>query len=174
MATSATGNRSRVDGATLLELLVGLVIVLTMIGATVIALPRTDARRAELAASRAQALIMLACERAELTGADIGIAVDGHDMIFSEYRAGQWQAIADSPKEALRRRVLDPDVNLEMQVDDPGYESAWLDATGMQAACLAEGGATPFSINLKGPAHQRWSLRSDGSGATQLENLDAH
>jgi general secretion pathway protein G len=53
MAMSATGNRNRAPGSTLIELLVGLVIASVMLGAAVMAFPRTDERRAEQAAVRA-------------------------------------------------------------------------------------------------------------------------
>lgn len=172
MVTSATGNASRARGMTLLELLVGLVIVLAMTGAAVIAFPRSEAHRAELAASRAASLIALACERAELTGVDIGIAIEGRDLIFLEQRNGKWNAITSSAKEALRRRSMDPDIALELHVDAPNASvSADADSLGF---CLADGEPTPFSIELHGPARQHWTVSADASGSLTRVNHDAH
>lgn len=172
MVTSATGNASRARGMTLLELLVGLVIVLAMTGAAVIAFPRSGAHRAELAASRAASLIALACERAELTGVDIGIAIEDRDLIFLEQRNGKWNAITNSAKEALRRRSMDPDIALELHVDAPNASvSADEDSMGF---CLADGAPTPFSIELHGPARQHWTVSADASGNLTRVNHDAH
>lgn len=170
MAMSATGNRSHAPGSTLIELLVGLVIVSVVLGATMLAFPRTGERRADQAATQAQALVELACERAELTGEDIGIAVDGHDLVFSLYRDDAWKPFADSPREALRRRKLDPAVTLELRIDQPMLAPA---AAGAQVLCLASGESTPFVLDLRGPAQQQRSLRGDGSGVVRQGDDDA-
>ena len=172
MATSATGSRSRAHGMTLLELLVGLVIVLAMTGAAMVAFPRSDAHRADLAALRTVSLIALACERAELTGVDIGIAVDDRDLLFREYRSGEWVVIADSTKEALRRRAMDPDVMLELHADAP-YVSVSQGTADPHAFCLADGGPTSFSIDLQGPAREHWTVTSNGSGEMKRVNHNA-
>ena len=157
---------------TLLELLVGLVIVLAMTGAAVIAFPRSDAHRADLAALRTLSLIALACERAELTGVDIGFEVEERDLLFREYRSGDWAAITDSAREPLRRRAMDPDVMLELH-SDPSVVSASQDTAGPLALCLADGGSTPFSIDLRGPAREYWTVSSDGSGDMKRMNHNA-
>jgi type II secretory pathway pseudopilin PulG len=173
MAMSATGSRNRAPGSTLIELLVGLVIASVMLGAAAMAFPRTDERRADQAAARAQALIELACERAELTGEDIGFAVDQRKLVFGPYRSGEWQAFPDSPQEALRPRKLDEAVTLELRVDDPMPPIRARAAAGMQALCLASGESTPFVLDLRGPARQQRSLRGDGFAIVQQVDGDA-
>jgi type II secretory pathway pseudopilin PulG len=173
MAMSATGSRNRAPGSTLIELLVGLVIVSVMLGAVAIAFPRTEGRRADHAAARAQALIELACERAELTGEDIGFAVDQRKLVFGSYRSGEWQAFPDSPQEALRPRMLDKDVTLELRVDDPMQSMRARAVDGAQAWCLASGESTPFVLDLRGPAREQRSLRGDGSAIVQQGDRDA-
>jgi type II secretory pathway pseudopilin PulG len=173
MAMSATGNRKRAPGSTLIELLVGLVIASVMLGAVAIAFPRTDVRRADQAAARAPALIELACERAELTGEDIGFAVDQRKLMFGSYRSGEWQAFPDSPQEALRPRMLDHDVTLELRFDDPMLPMRARAADDTQALCLAGGESTPFVLDLRGPARQQRSLRGDGFAIVQQVVGDA-
>ena len=170
MAMSATGSRSRASGSTLIELLIGLVIVSVVLGATMLAFPRTDERRADQAATQAQALVELACERAELTGEDIGIAVEDRDLVFALYRDDAWKPFADSPQEALRPRRLDPAVTLELRSDGPMLVQNAADA---QVLCLASGESTPFVFDLRGPAQQHRSLRGDGSGAVRRVDDDA-
>jgi type II secretory pathway pseudopilin PulG len=173
MAMSATGSRDRASGSTLIELLVGLVIASVMLGAAVMAFPRTDERRADQAAAQAQALIELACERAVLTGEDVGFGIDQSKLVFGAYRSGEWQAFPDSPQEALRPRVLDKDVTLELRVDDPMQSMRARVVDGTQAWCLASGESTPFVLGLRGPARQQRSLRGDGSAIVQQEDGDA-
>ena len=173
MAMSATGSRDRASGSTLIELLVGLVIASVMLGAAVMAFPRTDERRADQAAARAQALIELACERAELTGEDIGFAATQDKLVFGSYRNGEWQAFPDSPQEALRPRMLDKAVTLELRVDDPMLAMRARADAGVQALCLASGESTPFVLDLRGPARQQRSLRGDGSAIVQQGDGDA-
>jgi type II secretory pathway pseudopilin PulG len=173
MAMSATGSRNHAPGSTLIELLVGLVIASVMLGAVAIAFPRTDVRSADQAAARAQALIELACERAELTGEDVGFMVDHRKLVFGSYRSGEWQAFPDSPQEALRPRMLDRDVTLELRVDDPMLRMRARAGDDTRALCLASGESTPFVLGLHGPAHQQRSLRGDGSGIVQQGDRDA-
>ena len=173
MAMSATGSRDRASGSTLIELLVGLVIASVMLGAAVMAFPRTDERRADQAAARAQALIELACERAELTGEDIGFAATQDKLVFGSYRNGEWQAFPDSPQEALRPRMLDKAVTLELRVDDPMLAMRARADAGVQALCLASGESTPFVLDLRGPARQQRLLRGDGSAIVQQGDGDA-
>src|SRR3546814_19536228 len=59
-------------GITLIELLVALVIVAVLSAAAVLAIPDFGARRAEVTAERFTALLGRACERAEVSGRDMG------------------------------------------------------------------------------------------------------
>lgn len=170
MPTSATGSREQA-GVTLIELLVGLVVTSVLLGSAMLAFPRTDERRTELAAERIEALIARACERAELGGHDIGIGFGRTRVAFGPFRRGAWQVIADSPAEALRPRALEGGVWLELRVD--GRVSALADAVPEmpQLACLATGELTPFVLELHGPGGHRRTLRGAVVGA--LVGIDA-
>lgn len=171
MAMSAIGNPSR-RGSTLVELLVALAIASVMLGAATMAFPRSDARRAEQAAARAGGLVELACERAELTGVDVGIVAEGGTLGFGSFRTGEWRAFSDSPREALRPRVLDADVVLDLRPDGQGWSPRREDGTDPGVLCLASGESTPFVLELRGPGHQHWTLRGDGDG--NLQRVDGN
>jgi type II secretory pathway pseudopilin PulG len=153
-------------------LLVGMAIASVMLGAATLAFPRSDARRADQAVARAQALVELACERAELGGRDIGIVVERQRIAFASLQDGGWQPIVDSPQEALRPRMLDKAVTLALRVDAP-LPLPSQPETAVQVACMASGELTPFTLYLSGPGRQRRSLRGDGSGSVRQVRDDA-
>lgn len=175
MPTSAIGSHKqsrRQSGITLIEMLVGLVVVSVLLGATMMTFPRTGERRTDLAAEQAAALIALACERAELTGRDIGMKVDGKRLVFARLQAQQWRAFADSPQEALRPRAMDAQTHLELRVDDslPLASNSASDTPPL--VCLATGEMTPFTLAIEGPTRRRWLIRGDQAGKLSRTQSD--
>lgn len=161
MATSATGSRSAAAGISLIELLVGMVIAATVLGAAMMAFPRTDERKVEQAALQARALVAHACERAELLGEDIDISVDERGLVFAVLRDDQWQAFPDSPDEPLRPRRPDPAVTLAMDATQPLPSGTR--RNGAHALCMANGEPTPFELQVRGPNGLRHSVRIDAT-----------
>lgn len=171
MATSATGSR-RPAGMSLIELLVGMVIVSVLLGAALMAFPRTGERRTDLAAEKAMALIGLLCERAELTGRDVGMGVQGSRLAFASLRAEGWQPFADSPDEALRPRTLGEQLELQLRVDDVLSLAGAPDAADFPVVCLASGELAPFTLAIQGPTHRRWLIRGDSTGQLSRTRSD--
>lgn len=175
MPISATGRPDvgLAQGFSLIELLVGLVIISVLLGAVALAFPDTAARRSELAASRAQAWLQLACERAELTGRDVGIALSQQSLAFGNLQAGRWQPFPDSPAEALRPRVLDAEVSLSLAIDQRPLGLPGQLPDQPQLACLATGELTPFQLQLDGPGNSRWRIHGEPDGRLRRERDDA-
>jgi prepilin-type N-terminal cleavage/methylation domain-containing protein len=157
---------------TLIELLVGMVIVSVLLGAALMAFPRTGERRTDLAAEKAMALIGLLCERAELTGRDVGMGVQGRRLVFASLRAEGWQPFADSPNEALRPRVLGEQLELQLRVDDVLSLAGAADAASFPVVCLASGEMTPFTLAIQGPTPRRWLVRGDATGQLSRTRSD--
>lgn len=171
MATSATGSRSAEAGISLIELLVGMVIAATVLGAAMMALPRTGERKVEQAALQARALVAHACERAELLGEDIDISVDERGLVFAVLRGDQWQVFPESPDEPLRPRRPDPAITLAMGAAQPLPPGVGRD--GAHALCMASGEPTPFVLEVRGPNGLRHPIRIDV--ATLADGMpDAH
>lgn len=175
MPTSAIGSHKQSgmqSGMTLIELLVGLVVVSVLLGAAMMAFPRTGERRTDLAAEQAAALIALACERAELTGWDVGMKVDGQRLVFASLQAKGWRAFADSPHEALRPRAMDAQTHLELRVDGSLPLASDAASTAPPLVCLATGEMTPFVLAIQGPTRRRWLIRGDQAGNVSRTQSD--
>src|SRR5690606_21330237 len=119
MPTSGTGaTEARTRGAapahgagargfTLLELLVVLAIVSVVAGMAVLATGGMGGRRLEHAARSTEALLAHACERAALTGRDVGIALVAGGLRFGYLAPQGFQPLRDDPADPLRPRMLD-------------------------------------------------------------------
>ncbi len=160
-------------GLSLLEVLVVMAIVAVLVAAITLSFGGGDSRRLENAARRAQALIELACDRASLSGSDMGIRVSRDRLEFGFIDVAGWHAIeGNDSAEALRPRVLGEGVSLQLRSD--GRELR-LDgeAGGPQLACLGSGELTPFTLELRADGvDEAWRLRGDGIARLTLERID--
>jgi prepilin-type N-terminal cleavage/methylation domain-containing protein len=161
-----------VRGLTLIELLVVLVILGVLVGAVTLAFPDLGARRGEQALARVRALVELACERAVLSGRDVGIAVAHDALAFGHFRDGRFEQIPDSVGEALRPRRIERGLWLSLSVD--GRTLALSDALPVrpQLACLSSGELTPFFLELANRDGGRWPRRAGASGRLDTEASD--
>lgn len=155
-------------------MLVALAILATLAGAVVLAFPDLLGRGGENTAARLHTLIELACERAELAGRDIGIAVSAQGVAFGPFRDTVWEPLPDDPAEPLRPRRIDPPWRLSLRAD--GRPLALADALpeAPQLACLASGELTPFVLELHGPEQRRWRIEGQAGGRIERERLDAN
>ena len=164
-------------GFTLLEVLVVMAIVAALIAALTLSFAGSASRRLENAARRAQALIELSCDRASLSGSDMGIRVvrdpSGDRLDFGFIDVGGWHAIVgQDSSDPLRPRALGEAVTLRLQRD--GRELR-LDgeAGGPQLACLGSGELTPFALELRAAgSNEAWRLRGDAMQRFTLERID--
>lgn len=165
----------RRSGFSLIELLVALVIVGVVLGAVLLSSGGSVERTLQNAAERAEMLIVSACERAVVTGVDVGFRVEPDALRFGYLRANGWQPLGDDSSDELRPRVLAAGVTLKAWRDgveiDPGDDPA-----NAHFACLASGELTPFELSLAaGEQAPVWHLsgRIDGSLQRRREGADA-
>lgn len=167
-------------GVSLIELLVALVIVAVLAGAVTLAFPDLTGRSLDAGAARVHGLIVLACERAERSGRDYGIAVGRDELRFGPFIGAVWQPLADSPGEALRTRTLPAPQSLELRVDGRALTVPDRAPDTPQLACSATGERTPFELDLRGdPVDHRqpvryWRILARASGPIELERGDAN
>lgn len=160
-------------GITLIELLVALVIVAVLSAAAVLAMPDFGARRAEVAAERIAALLGMACERAMVTGRDMGVAITADSMVFGSFSQGVFTPLPDDSAEPLRSRRLPDGIGLALRLDGHDIDLARDETPRARIACQANGELTPFALLLKRDGSPRWRITGTPSGRIERERIDA-
>lgn len=159
-----------IGGVTLIELLVALVIMAVLTAAVTLAIPDFGTRRSDAVAERVLARIAMACERAAVSGRDVGIEVTSDGLRFGQFELGAFQPWLDDPSEPLRPQTL-PD-GLRLRLERDGHEIALDDERpSVQLACQASGELTPFELVLLRAAQPLWRMRGLASGALQRERV---
>ncbi|MCB1560797.1 MAG: GspH/FimT family pseudopilin [Xanthomonadales bacterium] len=161
-------------GLSLLEVLVVIAIVAALLAALTLSFGGSASRRLENRARRAQALIELACDRASLSGSDMGIRVGESQLEFGFIDAVGWHPVAGADSgDPLRPRSLGDAVTVRLQRD--GRELRLGDvAAGPQLACLGSGELTPFVLEFRSDdSDDAWRLRGDALRRLTLERIDA-
>jgi len=152
-------------GLSLLEVLVVVAILAVLTAALILSSGGGASRQLQNAAERVRDLVALACERAEVSGSDIGIAVQENRLRFGFLDDGGWHPIAVGGSDALRERGLGPGIRLRLVRD--GREShPGATSPGPQLACSGSGELTPFELHVDGEGVSAgWVLsgRFDGS-----------
>lgn len=177
MPTSATGRTERrsrrgAAGFSLVELLVVVVIVAVLAAAVGFALAGTGGeRQLEREAERLHALLRYACERAEISGREIGLSFARDGYAFSEFDGGAWRPLDDG--ELRRRRWL---TGLDAHLARDGVRVA-IDADfpdKPQLVCFSSGELTPFRLDLAlAEQSSRWRVAGEPDGTLALEHRDA-
>lgn len=169
----ATARAVAQRGLSLIELLVVMAVIGAVLVGVTLSLVGSGARELETAARRTQALLQLACERAELTGLDIGWRLDDRGLRFGPMRFDGWQPIDDDAGDELRPRPWDPGIAValwrEGEVLDLGGEPEQA-----QLVCLASGELSPFVLELhRAGVDGGWRLRGELVGTLTLEAINA-
>lgn len=166
---SATGSR----GASLVEVLVALAIVAVLLASVRLVLPDRGAHHAERAAERTQALLQLACERAELTGLAVGVGFATDRIAFGPLRTGRWSPLPPGSAEALRERAFEPGLQLQLQVDGMARVLPSALPATPQLACSSAGELSGFRLDIRGPSGPSWQVQRDENGGIARRRDDA-
>jgi general secretion pathway protein H len=152
------------SGFTLIELLVVVVIVGVLAAALVIAIGSSSERQLANASDRFQALIGHACNTAELTGREIGVAVSATGYVFSRLDRDEWRVL-DNANE-LRGRSWPTGMRVELTRTDRALALVSAGRETPQLVCFSSGEMTPFALVLAlgdAPAHYRIEGKDDGT-----------
>ncbi|MGA9333154.1 MAG: type II secretion system minor pseudopilin GspH [Rudaea sp.] len=167
-------HQSRIpNGFTLIEILVVVVILAVLAGALTLAVGGVGgARQLAHAAAQAQALIGFACERAELTGREIGFSVNSKGYRFSNLDRGNWLPIGS---DELRPRQWLPGMTLKLERDGHQVDVASAFPEKPQLVCFSSGELTAFQLQLQ-MAEVSGGYRIEGQpdGSVKLVQMDAN
>ena len=168
----ACGSGARARGFTLIEVLVMLVIIGVVIGALTLAVGGSGARELENAARRSLSLIQLACERATMSGRDIGFAPLQAGMRFGYYEIEGWRPLRDDHGDELRPRAWGDGVEVVAERDGERLETATEPPEQPPFACLASGELTPMRLEFaRAGVAERWELEGSLDGRLQLRQV---
>lgn len=160
------------DGFSLIEILVVLAIVAALAGALALAFPDLEGRRADNEAARLHGLMDLGCERAGLSGRDIGVALARNAIAFGHFAPEGFERMPDVGSEPLRMRRLGEGLVLALRVDQQPIRLPDALPDQPQLACLASGERVPFDMLLLAAERPLWRVHADSSGAVQRERID--
>lgn len=157
-------------GFTLIEVLVLVVIVGVL--ATVVTLGASSIggeRRLEQEAQRFQAIVMHACERAELVGREIGVRIDAAGYAFATLAIDGW--MPEEHQGELRLRSWAQGIDAELLRDGRALRA---EADGPVIVCFSSGEMSPFvlRLGLAGVA-TRYELRGAIDGRIALTRIGA-
>lgn len=156
-------------GFTLIEVLVTVVILAVLATVLVLSVGAGDEEQVlRREAERLQARIRYACERAELSGREVGLHLREGGYAFSAQQIEGWQFIEDDV--ALKRAELPAAIGL--RADDRELDEHF--AEQPQFLCFASGETTPLAIELAaGPTATRWRIDIALDGTTRLRRRGA-
>lgn len=151
-------------GFTLIELLVALLVMATVGGVLVLTVGSGGIEsRTRAEAERLRERLLFACERAELTGRDLGLLLSADSYAFAHRRADLWELETDRVLTSYRLPA-----GIEI-----GTEAAPLEATLAtvpQTLCLASGERSPLALTISaGPRNPAYRLRADWNSNIDMD-----
>lgn len=164
----------RRHGFTLIEILVVIVIIGVVAGAITLSAGGSGARELENAAERNRRLIELACERAVLSGRDIGFAPTPEGMRYGYYEREGWRPVPEQGSDELRPRPWGEGIEVRAERDGELLPSSDTLPDDPPFACLSSGELTPLRLEFSRPDRpERWRLEGALDGRISLSQLDA-
>ena len=159
-------------GFTLMEILVVLVILAVVAGAVSLSIAGAGGERVlTREAERAQALVNFACERAQLSGRDIGITLARTGYRFSHFDQDVWIPYRE---ESLRARSWAPQLTVALSRDAQAVALDEKFPDRPQLLCYASGELTAFRLELALPdLARRYRIDGRGDGEVLLSAVDA-
>src|SRR3546814_9211385 len=136
----------------------------------VLAIPDFGARRADVTAERFTALLGMACERAMVSGRDMGVVITADSLAFGSFSQGVFTPLPDDSAEPLRSRRLPDGIGLALRLDGHDIDLTRDEAPRARIACQANGELTPFALLLKRDGSPRWRITGTPSGRIERED----
>jgi general secretion pathway protein H len=163
----------RAKGFTLIEVLVVLVIVGVVTATLMLAAGGSGSRELENAAQRSRGLIALACERAVLTGRDLGFAPTRAGLRFGYFQAEGWRPLGDEGSDELRAGPWGAGVEANAEREGEAMELPEGAPSEADFACFSSGELTPFRFDFRrADVAEVWTLQGALDGSLTLTARD--
>ena len=156
----------------MIEILVVLVIIAVLALAVTISIATAGGER-QLAreSERLQALIVHACNQAELSGREIGVRVSAEGYAFSLLGFDGWSASGQNDE--LRARSWLSGMQVALFRDGSELRLAEDESQAPQIVCFSSGELSPFVLRLQlGDAARRYEVRGQADGRVEVESVD--
>ncbi len=160
----------RPAGFSLIELLVVVVIIAVLALAVTLSVAGSAERQLERQADRFEALVRIACEKAEQTGREIGVSVGGGGFSFRQLAGDKWQD-ADADGELRPRPWLDG-MRVELSREGRTVDLAAREAPP-QIVCFSSGEMTPFLLTLALGDARPYRVTGHDDGTTTRDRVEA-
>ena len=161
-------------GFTLIEILVVIVIIGVVVGALTLAAGGSATRELSNAAERNRRLIELACERAVLSGRDIGFVPTPEGMRYGYYERDGWRPLPEQGSDELRPRAWGEGIEVRAERDGEMLLSSDDLPQDPPFACLSSGELTPLRLEFsRADVAERWRVEGALDGRLSLTQLDA-
>ena len=166
----ALGQQQRVQGFTLLEVMVVVVIIGIMLGLSALSM-RGDSHAGLLQreATRMMALLDLASQEAVMRSEQLAVRFSDDGYAFLLLRNGRWTPLDND--RSLRARQFPDDIELRLELEDnPPPSLVSEDSDLPQVFLLSSGEMTPFVVTLFSPGtERRFMIKGSLLGHLELE-----
>lgn len=155
----------------MIEVLVVVAIIGVIALSVALTVGASSDRRLNREAERLQALVGYACNRAELTGREIGVVIAADGFAFTRLGLDGWKLLPDAGE--LRTRHWPDALRITMRREGRIVDlSADPEATP-QLVCFSSGEMTPFTIELALGEGASYRLDGDEDGTITLKREEA-
>ncbi len=159
------------QGFTLIEVLVVVVIIGVIALSVALTVGASSDRRLNREAERLQALITYACNRAELTGRELGVVIAPDGFAFTRLGLDGWKPLPDEGE--LRTRHWPDTLRITLRREGRVVDLSVDTEATPQLVCFSSGEMTPFTIELTLGDSASYRLDGDEDGVITLRREEA-
>ncbi len=158
--------QKNVQGFTLIEIMVVVVIISIMVGVVTLSFPDTNRDLLKEDAERFSSLVLLAEDEAILQSRDLALAINDEGYAFFSRENKKWQAFSKTP---FKPRKLSGLEKPELYLEGVSIQLTKAEKTKPQIVIYSSGEVTPFTYSFGYEGKSKVTLTVDGGGNVKKE-----